>query len=250
MTADTLVTQTPSWAQVIKDAIDARLLDVHTAMPGIVDSYDPSTGLASVAPALKRVYLNDVAVDLPVIKRVPVLMPRAAGGTAYVSMPLQQGDAVTLIFSERSLDVWKSTTGGSTVDPGDPRKHHLADAYCFPGGYPALAPAMASATAADVVVVNGSAVLTLKSDGTTRVQAGATMTFEVDPTGKFKATNATGELVAMVDKLMTDVKQLMTDIQGGLVTTMLGPEPLVMSTFTTDLATFQTDLTAFETFKG
>jgi hypothetical protein len=242
--------QTPSWAQVIMDAIEARLIDVHTAMPGIVDSYDPSTGLASVKPALKRVYLNGDTVDLPVIKRVPVLMPRASGGAAYVSMPLKQGDPVTMIFSERSLDVWKSTSGGSTVDPGDPRKHHLADAYCFPGGYPTLGATMASATASDVVVVNGSAVLTLKSDGTTVVAAGAGMTFELDPTGKFKATNTTGELVATIDKLMTDLKQLMTDIQGGLVTTMLGPEPLTMATFATDLAQFQTDLTAFETFKG
>lgn len=52
--------------------------------------------------------------------------------------------------------------------------------------------------------------------------------------GKVVVKNLTGtELVAAII-------QLFTDIQEGLVTTMLGPEPLVMPTFALDLAKLQT----------
>lgn len=225
---------TPSLAQVIQSAIDADRFDLHTCIPGVIDSYDPATGLASVQPALKRKYVGKEAVNLPVIKNVPVLMPRAQAGATFISLPLKQGDPVTLVFSERSLDVWKSTTGGQTIDPDDPRKHALSDAYCFPGGYPKAAAPMTQATADDLVVVSGDLVMTLTK------------------TGKVKVTNAGGtvELISTLSKVVADVNRLMTDIQGGLVTTMLGPMPLVMSTFATDLATLVTDKATLDTFKA
>lgn len=59
-----------------------------------------------------------------------------------------------------------------------------------------------------------------------------TTTFEVTKTGKLEITNTTGEFVSALN-------QLFTDIQNATVTTMLGPQPLIMPTFPTDLATFQ-----------
>ena len=37
----------------IKQGVENRLKDLHTSMPGIVESFDPLTQLASVQPAIK-----------------------------------------------------------------------------------------------------------------------------------------------------------------------------------------------------
>jgi hypothetical protein len=206
----------PSMVKMLKDAVDGRLFDLHTAMPATIDSYDKATGFAAVKPSLKRkYYADDAAVDLPVINNVPVMFP--GGGGALVTFDLQQGDEVTLIFSERSLDKWK-TTGGS-VDPEDPRKFHLSDAYCYPGGHSAANP-----------------------------PAKATITLAFGATG-LKIFNATGELITTLSKLIADVNQLMTDIQSATTVTMLGHEPLVMPTFTTDLLQMTEDKATLDSFK-
>lgn len=122
--------ETPTLAQVILEAIESRLVDLHTAIPGIVDSYDAATQTASVKPCIKRKYSDGSIVDLPVINKVPVVIP--SGGGFFASFPIQKNDSVLLVFSERSLEYWKET--GGVVNPGDPRKFHIADAFAIPGG--------------------------------------------------------------------------------------------------------------------
>ncbi len=68
--------------------------------------------------------------------------------------------------------------------------------------------------------------------------------------GKVSLANQVGELIAVTSKIMDDINQLMLDVQSGLVTTILGPEPLVMPTFAVDLATLAEDKIKFDTFKA
>jgi hypothetical protein len=46
--------QTHTLAQLIKQAIDNRLLDVHTALIAKVESYDPEKQQVNATPVLKR----------------------------------------------------------------------------------------------------------------------------------------------------------------------------------------------------
>jgi hypothetical protein len=124
----------PGLASVISEAMRTQLVDVHTALPGRVESYDGSRQVADVKPMLRRVIRREnmerVSEELPVLPCVPVLWPR--GGGAFISLPLQAGDFGFLLFAEYSLDRFRST--GDDVDPGDERRHDLANAVFLPCG--------------------------------------------------------------------------------------------------------------------
>lgn len=128
-----MATDSPGLPTVIREAISARLVDVHTAMPGRVESYDAAGQTADVQPQLKRVVRSATgertAEELPVIPSVPVGFP--GGGGFFVSFPLAVGDTGLLIFSEYSIDRWR--TQGEQVDPADERRHGLSGAIFVPG---------------------------------------------------------------------------------------------------------------------
>ena len=54
---DQLRDRTPGLTQVIENAINKKLFDVHTALPGEIISYDASTNLAVIQPMIKRKYI-------------------------------------------------------------------------------------------------------------------------------------------------------------------------------------------------
>ena len=121
---------------VIKEGIDNRLKDLHTALPGIIKSFDASTQLASVQPCIKRVFkTRDAGVefttpaDLPLLINVPIQFPR--GGGFSLTMPIKPEDECLLIFSERSIDFWHEK--GGTQLPGARRFHDLSDAIALVG---------------------------------------------------------------------------------------------------------------------
>lgn len=143
--------ETPTLAEVIRRAWDARMLDVHTSMPGMVVSYDAATQTADVQPMLRRPMRDQdgerVVEELPVVPGVPVLFPRTA--SAFVSLPIAAGDFVLLAFCEGSIDAWRGT--GDVADPGDERRHNLSHAVAIPGVYPA-AQALGDAHSTNVVI--------------------------------------------------------------------------------------------------
>lgn len=122
-------------ADVVRDAMDARLQRVHVCLPGVVESYDNQTQTISAKVAIKKVNnFTEIRTtgEYPVIPNVPVVFPR--GGGFFCSFPLQKGDSVLLVFSERAIDNWYLE--GEGKDPEIDRMHDLADAYAIPGGYP------------------------------------------------------------------------------------------------------------------
>lgn len=195
-TADEINIESPSLAKVLKDAIESRLVDVHTAMPGVIVSYDSSKQQAQVQPSLQRKFAGGTVSALPPISNVPVVHPR--GGTASILLPIAAGDPCLLIFSERSLDNWKSQGGIS--DPADTRKHHLSDAFCIPGG--SAFNGSVAGDSSDLIIKNGTSVITIK------------------PSGKFKVSNGTNELFDLIDQLFTLFSQTQ-------VLTAIGPQMFV-----------------------
>lgn len=119
---------------VIRDAFRDLAADLRVCLPASIHEYNPDTMLASVQPLLKRrFYASQTPVLLPIINNVPVIHPRS--GTAMIRLPIQKGDLVTLVFADRSLELWAQGAGESKYSD-DPRQHHLSDAYAIPGGYP------------------------------------------------------------------------------------------------------------------
>ncbi len=128
--------ETATLASVIKHGIDSRLKDLHTSLPGIIESFDAATQLAFIQPAIKRIFKTDegdveilTPTELPILINVPVQFPR--GGGFSLTFPVQKGDECLLVFCERSIDNWHQT--GGVQKPGAKRFHSLSDATAFVG---------------------------------------------------------------------------------------------------------------------
>ena len=123
-------------AQNIKLGIDNRLKELHTALPGIIQSFDPELQTVSVQPAIKRIFKSisedsqdTIPMELPILINVPILYPR--GGGFSLTFPISVGDECLLLFSERSIDRWHIF--GGTNEPGAKRFHSLSDAIAIVG---------------------------------------------------------------------------------------------------------------------
>lgn len=196
--------RTPTLEQLLQTAIDARLFDLHTAIPCVVDSFDKAKNTVTVVPALKRKYSDGTVVTLPIIANVPIMYPR--GASWRITGPLIKGDSGVLIFSERSLDVWKKS--GGTVDPSDTRKFHLTDALFYPGGYAPANP-VSTVDSANLRVENGS----------TR--------FELLASGKMRLEKVGGdELLDLLIQLCTEVITMSDKLNKDTVNTAIGPQKL------------------------
>lgn len=133
--------ETPDLLDVLELFGENLLNNIHTALPGRVESYDPATQRADVQPLVRRrvpVAGTDrrewAHEDLPLIPSVRVLHPRAK--TAFIHLPIKRGDTVLLVFCETGIGHWEAGDG-SISDAGDERRHHLAHAVAIPGFYPA-----------------------------------------------------------------------------------------------------------------
>lgn len=188
-------TATPTLAQVMLNAIEARLNGLHTLLPGKVVSVDVKAGKCDVQPLLKRLGSDGNPATLPQIKNCPIGFYRA--GSAAVYLPLQVGDGIEIKFCERSLDIW--LTKGGTIDPEDKRKHHLSDAVVYPGMYDFTDPP-SDADPTKLVIVNSTSKITLSPDG------------------KFTMTGAGGEDVLHI------LSDLIAKLQTVEVPTMMGPQ--------------------------
>jgi len=74
---------TPSLPEVLRQAFDARLANVYTALPGIIERYDAGKA--------------DIKVEnLPVLLDVPVIF-------SVLTFPIKAGDKVQLIFNQHDL---------------------------------------------------------------------------------------------------------------------------------------------------
>lgn len=222
--------ETPSLPQVLRDAIDDRLVDLNTMMPGEIATYDGKK--ADVRPHFIRQLTNGEEEVLPVIKNVPVVFPRTA--RAGIRLPVNVGDKGAIIFSQRSLDTWKSR--GEQINPNDPRKHDLTDAVFFPGLYDLNDNLDFDKSKMDMV--NDKALIELSEDGTIQIKSD-TFVFKMTPSGKFSFDNGGAiEFVALLDRILDNLIALK-------VITGIGPQGL----FPASAALLQQDKTDLAGFK-
>lgn len=206
----------PTLPYLLKQALKSLQLDLHTALPGIVQSYDAKTQTADIQPAIKRKkQVGEIfkVVNLPIITKVPVIFPRTQN--AFIHFPLEKGDSVLLVFCERSLEQWRSL--GGITDPKDARMHDLSDAVCLPGLFPN----------SNVASVHNPEAITLQN---------LLGKIEIFPDGKVTFGNGSIELIDLL-------VQLLQAIQSAVTATAIGPQPLVNPQF----AAIQTQL---ELLKG
>ena len=118
-----------SMDRYIQQVVENNLRDLHTCIPGVIESFDSATQLASIQPLLKRKFINNQEVELPLCINCPVIFPGAGG--FVMTFPVVPGDECLIMFSERALDTWLQS-GGIQL-PLDTRRHSLSDAIAILG---------------------------------------------------------------------------------------------------------------------
>lgn len=112
----------------ITNLVNTILGGVHTAIPATVKSYNDKKLLVDVQPSINSRFEDGTVLAQPTIYSVPVVFPRTK--TAAITFPIEKGDSVLLVFSEKSLDEWIDKGKGT---PEDPRRFDLSDAFAIPG---------------------------------------------------------------------------------------------------------------------
>jgi len=127
--------ETPTLADVIQEAIEARMTELRVSIPGRVTKYNASRETVDVQPQIRRILETEdadfVQEDLPVIQDVPIAWPSGSGGSVFITWPLADGDPVLLVFCDFDPSMWRET--GQPGTPGDLRSHSLGNAVAYPG---------------------------------------------------------------------------------------------------------------------
>lgn len=158
---------TPTLAEVITAGIFARLCEVHTAIPGRVETYDKATQTADVKPMIRNTIRGEgtsalISEEFPVLPSLNVLFMRSGGFS--ITFPIKPGDFGLILFSERSIDKFRAT--GEDVAPGDARCHSMGNGMFLPVGIVPTSEALANASDLDMIInVEPGAIAHVARDG-------------------------------------------------------------------------------------
>lgn len=197
------MTERNSLVAAIETTVLTLLTSVHTSLPGRIETYDFSKQRATVKPLIKKKFLDETILELPILTNVPVVFPRTK--QSGITFPLERGDGVLLIFSERSLERWKAS--GREVEPGDPRKFDLSDGIAIPGLF-SFADANLATNNKDLEIHHNGFKIVIKEDGKVQLLG-------------FGGT----DLVKVIDDWMTQMQQT-------LVITGIGLQPFAPTSLT------------------
>jgi hypothetical protein len=122
----------PEIYDIVYEAIQSALLNMHVAQVGIVQSYDDATQTCSVQPAIKRpVPVEDGSVQteaLPIVQNVPVVV--FGSPKLSVQVELAKGDTVLLVYLDYSPAAWRRN--GSVSEPIDVSQHSSSYPVAIP----------------------------------------------------------------------------------------------------------------------
>lgn len=111
----------------LRQLLESRAAEIHTAMPCKVESFDESTGTAKVVPLFMTVFSNsDTPQQKPPLLNVPTAKRKYKSGTNIITETpyYETGDIVMVVFLERAYDFVRN---GNVADPKYNRKHALDD---------------------------------------------------------------------------------------------------------------------------
>ncbi|WPJ20657.1 putative baseplate protein [Pseudomonas phage vB_PF_Y1-MI] len=119
----------------IQTQFQINLGELYTALPCIVTNVvgDFGNQRVDVQSSINTLYKDGTSEEMSQILGVPVLLPGSS--TSMVSFPINVGDTVLCVFSQRSMDNFKLGNGQPTV-ANDYRKFSDQDAVAIPGLFP------------------------------------------------------------------------------------------------------------------
>lgn len=120
---------------LLEQFFNGKQAGIWTALPGIIQRFDPETLTCEVQPAITgRVRKIDGAVEevnLPLLLDCPVVFPHAGG--CSLTFPVKKGDECLVVFASRGIDFWWQN--GGIQPPPEPRMHDLSDGFVILAPY-------------------------------------------------------------------------------------------------------------------
>jgi len=114
-------------------ALGAAQSGIWTALPGIVQSFDPVAMTCTVQPSISLQARSDDGtmspINLPVLLDCPVVFP--TGGGCTLTFPIKPGDECLVVFSSRCIDSWWQL--GGVQGQYRLRMHDLSDGFVMVG---------------------------------------------------------------------------------------------------------------------
>lgn len=125
-----------SFESVLEDFFNYKLSSIYTALPCrvVATRISLEDQRVDVQPLVNRVLPDEVFKEQPTILNVQLMFPSSK--KAAMTFPVDVGDIVLCVFSQRSLDSFKASTGAETYTPEDRRKFSIQDAIALPGLFP------------------------------------------------------------------------------------------------------------------
>lgn len=124
-----------SLQETLQSAVEHHLENMNTCVPGFVirTINDLQGQQIDVQIAINFKGYDGSSQERPPILNVPVVFP--ASSTSAITFPLNPGDPVLLVFSQRGLTAWKGSNGYAST-PTDYRMHDIRDCFAIPGPFP------------------------------------------------------------------------------------------------------------------
>lgn len=172
----------PTFSDSVRSYIAADRSALNVSIPARITSYNPTLQKCSCKPLIDNLLRDGRRIGMPLIEDIPVIFPST--NLSALTFPVNIGDTVLLLFSQRSLDNWLSSRDTNPVNPEDFRKHNLSDAIAIPGlfSFPRAINDLSKHTLVhdtdDLVVAHNIGTaneneVRLKEDGTIRISSGA-----------------------------------------------------------------------------
>ena len=140
----------------MKKFVQDMMSDLHTIIPGVIDSFDADKCEAIASPLGKFKKPDGSMIDYPKIYGVPVMFLQSAGQAATIVSPVKKGDFCLLLFSEQSLDLWRTDATSKTN-----LRYDLTNAIALVGLFSKPNPIVKEAIKKDAVIIdrNGSRII-------------------------------------------------------------------------------------------
>ncbi len=186
--------------EALRAALDGRQAEIWTALPGIVQNFDPKTMTVTVQPSIKGAFDDERgrtrSVNLPLLQDVPVCFP--CGGGFTLTHPVREGDEALVVFASRCIDGWWQN--GGVGERPDERMHDLSDGFAIvgPRSQPRVLDPETDTENVQLRTDDGEAHITMMPDYTIRLQNPEAQV-RISPEGEVLAENALASVTLTPD---------------------------------------------------
>lgn len=181
----------------MKVAMSSQQTSVWTAVPGIIEDFDPAHMTCTIQPAVDSQVRDEfgavISQSRPLLLDCPVQFP--AGGGCTLTFPVAKGDECLVVFSSRCIDAWWQS-GGIQLQ-AELRMHDMSDGFALLGfrSLPRVIPGISTSAvqlrsddgAAFIEVNPTSHAITLTAPGGLTINGDVQINGKATTTGDVKA---------------------------------------------------------------